>query len=84
MLGGRLLHIGRDTKWGLALRSHFYMGQDLVADGWTPDQLKAEFSDDFGRALLMHCYNEFTFLSRFLPGIYTGDNRDAKPVTLPW
>ena len=25
----------------------------------------------------MHCYNEFTFLSRFLPGIYTGDNRDA-------
>ena len=62
---------------GLALRSHFYMGQDLVADGWTPDQLKAEFSDDFGRALLMHCYNEFTFLSRFLPGIYTGDNRDA-------
>ncbi|MBR8657098.1 hydrolase [Achromobacter sp. Marseille-Q0513] len=84
VLGGRLLHIGRDTKWGLALRSHFYMGQDLVADGWTPDQLKAEFSDDFGRALLMHCYNEFTFLSRFLPGLHAGDNRDTKPVTLPW
>ena len=27
-------------EMGLALRSHFYMGQDLVADGWTPDQLR--------------------------------------------
>ena len=77
VLGGRLLHIGRDTKWGLALQQPFLHGPGPVADGWTPDQLKAEFSDDFGRALLMHCYNEFTFLSRFLPGIYTGDNRDA-------
>ena len=76
VLGGRLLHIGRDTKWGWRCAAT-YMGQDLVADGWTPDQLQAEFSDDFGRALLMHCYNEFTFLSRFLPGIYAGDNRDA-------
>ncbi|ALU60939.1 hypothetical protein ACA40_14115 [Pseudomonas syringae pv. lapsa] len=84
VLGGRLLHMGRDTEWGLALRSHFYMGQDLVAAGWPADKIEAEITDEFGQALLMHCYNEFTFLSRFLKGLYTGDNRDSKPVVAPW
>ena len=32
VLGGRLLHIARDTGWGAALRSHFFVGLDL------PDQ----------------------------------------------
>lgn len=84
VLGGRLLHMGRDTEWGMALRSHFFMGQDLVEAGMSPAHIEAELPDAFGRALLMHCYNEFTFLSRFLRGVYAGDNRDTHPPQLPW
>lgn len=36
VLGGRLLHIARDTEWGMALRSHFYVGYDLPDTGLTP------------------------------------------------
>jgi hypothetical protein len=84
VLGGRLLHIARDTPWGMCLRSHFYLGQDLPALGKSPSSVEREAPDDFGRALLQHCYNEFTFLSRFLPSLYLGDNRDRLEVRLPW
>lgn len=84
ILGGRLLHVGRDTPWGLALRSHFFMGQDLPALGLSPEAVEAEVPDAFGIALLQHCYNEFTFLSRFLPSLYIGDNRDRERPPVPW
>ena len=84
ILGSRLLHIGRDTPWGCVLRSHFFLGQDLPSLGHPPDQVAGLFTDEFGRALLQHCYNEFTFLSRFLPSIFTGENRDALPPRLLW
>lgn len=84
VLGGRLLHIARDTPWGCALRSHFYLGQDLPALGQSPVQVEAIFPDEFGRALLQHCYNEFTFLSRFLPSLYIAENRSALKIPTPW
>jgi len=84
VIGGRLLHIGRDTPWGCALRSHFYLGQDLPGLGKSPSEIATIFSDEFGRALLQHCYNEFVFLSRFLPSLYLAENRTAMKVPLPW
>ncbi|MBN9239527.1 MAG: hypothetical protein BGO97_07530 [Micrococcales bacterium 70-64] len=84
ILGGRLLHVGRDTLWGLALRSHFFIGQDLPALGMSPEQVREEVPDAFAPALLQHCYNEFTFLSRFLPSLFIGDNRDTRMPPLPW
>lgn len=84
VLGGRLLHIGRDTPWGLALRSHFFLGQDLPAMGMSRADIEKEVPEEFGIALLQHCYNEFTFLSRFLPSLYIGDNRDREKPPLPW
>lgn len=84
VLGGRLLHIGRDTGWGCALRSHFYMGQDLPALGKSPEEIAELFPDRFGQALLAHCYNEFTFLARFLPSLYIAENRDTVKVEVPW
>jgi hypothetical protein len=42
------------------------------------------FPDKFGRALLMHCYNEFTFLSKFLPSLYIAENRDSLDIATPW
>jgi len=34
VIGGRLAHVARDTEWGLALRSHFFMGLDLPDTGF--------------------------------------------------
>lgn len=84
VLGGRLLHIGRDTDWGCVLRSHFFMGQDLPDLGMSPDDIVKHFPDTFGQALLKHCYDEFTFLSRFLPSLYIAENRNRQKVALPW
>jgi len=84
MLGSRLFHIARDTPWGCALRSHFYLGHDLPAQGKSPAEVAAAVPDIAGIALLQHCYNEFTFLSRFLPSLFIAENRATHPVTVPW
>lgn len=84
VLGGRLLHIGRDTDWGFALRSHFYIGLDLVGLGLTPEQIAEQVPTDFGIALLQHAYNEFTFLSKFLPSLYIAEHRDSQTPRVPW
>ena len=84
VLGGRVLHIARDTSWGCALRSHFFLSQDLALAGSTPSDVEATCPDLLGPALLQHCYNEFSFLSRFLPSLYVAENRDRIAVDLPW
>lgn len=84
LLGGRLLHVGRDTPWGLALRSHFFLGQDLADLGASPEQATEIVTDELGRGLLQHCYNEFTFLSRFLPSLYIAEHRDEVMPVVPW
>lgn len=84
VLGGRIIHLGRDTEWGCTLRSHFFLGHDLPALGRDPDEVEQLFPDAFGQALLMHCYNEFTFLSRFLPSLFIAENRASRPVQVPW
>jgi hypothetical protein len=84
LLGGRLLHIARDTPWGCALRSHFYMGQDLPALGKSAQEVQEMVPDKFAIALLQHCYNEFTFLSRFLPSLFIAENRTTHTVKVPW
>jgi hypothetical protein len=67
-----------------ALRSHFYMGQDLPAAGKTPQEVAEMVPDRFAVALLQHCYNEFTFLSRFLPSLFIAENRKTHKVQVPW
>lgn len=84
ILGGRLLHVGRDVEWGLALRSHFYLGQDLPQLGLSPDEVEAAVPTELGFALLQHAYNEFTYLSRFLRSLWLGENRDRLNITPPW
>lgn len=84
VIGGRVLHIGRDTAWGLALRSHFYLGQDLPASGASPLDLEREITTELGTGLLQHAYNEFTFLSRFLPSLHVAEHRDKHRPVVPW
>ena len=76
--------MGRDTPFGCALRSHFFIGQYLPALGKSPAEVEAMATDEFGQALLMHCYNEFTFLSRFLPSLFIAENRSTRTVHVPW
>lgn len=84
VLGGRLLHVGRDTPWGLALRSHFFLGQDLPGLGATPEEVEKEISTELGISVLQHAYNEFTFLSRFLPSLFIAEHRDDRQPAVPW
>ena len=84
LLGGRLLHIPRDTEWGCVLRSHFFSGQDLPAAGMSPEQVREEIPDEVGQALVQHAYEEFTFLSRILPALYAAENHPEIPVSRPW
>jgi hypothetical protein len=73
-LGGRLAHIGRDTEWGMVLRSRFWLGVGL--DQGPPDEL--------GLALMKHAYTEFMYLSRFLPSLYVAENRETEHPPFPW
>lgn len=84
VLGARLLHIGRDTSWGLVMRSHFFLGEDLPGLGMAADDVASAVPDEVGPAMLQHAYNEFTFLSRFPPSLFIGANRDRLEVDLPW
>ena len=84
VIGSRLLHVARDAEWGCALRSHFYLGSDMPRTGLDPQQVASGVPDVVGQALLQHCYNEFTFLSRFLPSLYIAENRSTRPVRVPW
>jgi hypothetical protein len=84
VLGGRLLHIARDTEWGMALRSHFYVGSDLPGLGHSPDEVAQLVTEEFGQGLLQHAYDEFTFLSRFLPSLFLAEHRDTRPPRAPW
>lgn len=84
VLGGRLLHVARDTEWGMALRSHFYVGYDLPGLGQSPDEVAQQATDRFGQALLQHAYDEFTYLSRFLPSLFLAEHRDVRLPRAPW
>ena len=84
ILGARLFHVLRDTEWGCVLRSHFFLGQDLPAKGAGAEQVAQMVPDPIAPALLAHCYNEFSFLSRFLPSLFGAENRATHTVALPW
>lgn len=84
MLGSRTLHVARDTGWGCVLRSHFFLGHDLPAQGLSPAEVTERVPETAAPALLMHCYNEMSCLSRFLPSLYIAEHRDHLPVQLPW
>lgn len=82
-VGGRLIHVARDTVFGCVLRSHFWIGQDLA--GLAPPEAIAEIAtEELGFGLLRHAYNEMSFLARFLPSLYVAENRAAERPVLPW
>lgn len=83
VLGGRLLHVGRDTPQGMLLRSHFYLGQDLVGTQ-SPQELAETIPDRIGLGLVKHASTEWMHLAGFLPGLYVAENRERVPVKALW
>lgn len=79
--GGRMTHVARDTPYGCALRSHFWLGEGLGAPA---DELKTQLPDEVGLGLMKHAYSEFFYLSKFLPSLYIAEQREVEPLPLPW
>ena len=74
-LGGRLVHVGRDTAFGLQLRSHFWLGWGL------PD---ASVPDEVGLGLVKHSHAEWLYLARFLPALSIAERRDVLEPPPAW
>lgn len=52
--------------------------------GLPPEELPNIIPDVMGLQLMQHAHTEVKYLSRFLPSLYTAENRDAEEVVLPW
>lgn len=78
---GRMAHICRDTTDGMVLRSRFWLGEGT---GLPPEALKEIIGDALGVGLMQHAHTEFKYLSRFLPALYTAENRGSEDPVLPW
>lgn len=76
-LDGHMVQLARDTPEGCVLRSRFYLG----ASSPRPE---TDVPDQLGLNLLLHCYTEFTYLSRFLPSLYYGEHANGELPPLPW
>ena len=76
-LDGEMLHLTRDTPTGCVLRSRFLLGRNSL------DPVR-DVPDVLGLNLLRHCYSEFTYLSRFLPSLYYGEQANGEKAPLPW
>ena len=84
VIGTRLIHVGRDTPWGMVLRSHFFMGEDLSVTGMPEAEIERIFPTANASGLLQHCYDEFTTLSRLLPSIWLAEGCAPDNVVRPW
>jgi hypothetical protein len=84
VIGTRLIHVGRDTEWGMALRSHFFLGEDLAAIGMPATELEKIFPDIHAPKLLQHCYDEFSFLAGVLRGVWLAEGCQPSAVVRPW
>ena len=84
VIGTRLIHVGRDTPWGMVLRSHFFMGEDLAATGMPVAEIEQISPQAHAPGLLQHCYDEFTTLARFLPSIWLAEGCPQSEVVRPW
>jgi hypothetical protein len=80
-LGGQLVHLGRDTHFGLVLRSNFWLGWGLPG---TPADVEREIPTELGLNLMKHSSQEWFYLMRFLPAIYIADRRDEEPAPVAW
>ena len=80
-LGGKLVHLGRDTEFGLVLRSNFWLGWGLPL---APAELEQEIPFELGLSLMKHSSQEWFYLMRFLPALFIAERRDEVPAPVAW
>ena len=80
-IGGRLVHLCRDTEWGMVLRTRFWLGAGIPG---SPDEIAAAIPDSLGLGLMQHAYTEFRYLADLLPSLYKAEQREVETPTLPW
>ena len=79
---GRLVHLAVPRPWGCDLHSRFWLGDVSSRSGSglterlgnTNRMRRLVATDTLGRALLVHCHEEMTNLSEFLPALYAREN----------
>jgi DAPG hydrolase PhiG domain len=84
VIGTRLIHVGRNVAWGMVLRSHFFMGEDLAATCMPAGEIEKIFPEYSAPGLLQHCYDEFTTLSRVLPSVWLAEGCPQNKIITPW
>ena len=80
-LGGKLVHLGRDTPFGLVLRSNFWLGYGLPR---SPEELEREMPLEMGLKLMKHSWQEWFYLMRFLPALFIAERRDEVAAPVAW
>ena len=80
--GGKLVHLGRDTPFGLVLRSNFWLGYGLPL---SPERAGAgDAPARWASSLMQHSSQEWFYLMRFLPALYIAERRDEVPAPVAW
>ncbi len=77
-IGGRMSHIARDTPTGMVLRSRFWLGVGLPAEG------ARTIPEILGLNLMQHAHTEFKYLAAFLPSLYIAENRESEAAPAAW
>jgi hypothetical protein len=80
-IGGRMVHMARDTDWGMVLRTRFWLGAGVDAP---PEALKEMIPDELGLQLMQHAYTEFRYLGEIVPPLYRAEQREVETPVLPW
>lgn len=84
---GHMVHLALPREWGCELHSRFWLGYVSSRSGsrivgWLGNQPWARRTlakDDLGRSLLVHCHEEMTTLSSFLPELYALEVDSGEP-----
>ncbi len=80
---GRMVHLALPKPWGCELHSRFWLGyvrsrkgsRAIYTLGNHPWMRRRVAPDSLGRALLVHCHEEMTILSSFLPALHEAETR---------
>jgi hypothetical protein len=74
-LDSRLVHIGRDTAFGMVLRSNFWLGWGLP---------EPAVPDEVGLNLTKHSQAGWLYLAEFLPALAIAEQRNVNPPPAAW
>ena len=73
--------VGRDTPYGLVLRNHYWVGDEL---GLPPEEVEKMVTEEFALYLMEHDSNEFHILGKVIAPFYLRDNWEKLGAPEPY